>query len=152
MGPSKALRAFSAPTTQTLEVIKIMRKFLILLLASYSLSPVAEQMCDTSKDPVNADVEEAPLNDADYSEQSVLTAMKHLGRFFTSNTNEKYYIPDNHLIIINGGYLLRMAKIYKIKWEAELAKKSNDSYWKEAYIDAKEEYCKYRTTHFLIDW
>ena len=129
-----------------------MRKFLILLLASYSLTTVAEQMCDTSKDPVNADVEEAPLNDADYSEQSVLKAMKHLEKFFTSNANEKYYIPDNHLTIINGGYLLRMAKTYKIKWEAEEAKNSKDTYWKENYIDAKEKYCKYRKTNFLIDW
>ena len=129
-----------------------MRKFLIILLTLYSFFAVAEQMCDTSKDPVNADVEEAPLNDADYSEQSVLKAMKHLEKFFTSNATEKYYIPDNHITIINGGYFLRMAKIYKIKWEAEEAKKSKDSYWKEAYTDAKEEYCKYRQTNFLIDW
>lgn len=133
-------------------MIQVMRKFLILLLASYSLSTVAAPMCDTSKDPVNPDIEEAPLNDADYSEESVLKAMKYLETFFTSNTTEKYYIPDNHLTIINGGYLLRVAKIYKLKWQAEEKKKSNDTYWKEAYIDAKEEYCKYRKTHFLVDW
>jgi len=131
-----------------------MKQLPIILLALLPLLANGEEVCDTSKDPINADVEESPLKDKDYSEENVVKALDGLKTFFMKEDPGKYYIPENYMLIIKGGYLLRQTKLIKNNLE-RINQTSNPIEYAETkneYEKEKTEYCTYRKSNFLYDW
>jgi hypothetical protein len=131
-----------------------MKNIAIILLALFPLFAHGEEVCDTSKDPINADVEESPLKDKDYSEEEVIKTLEGLKIFFSKEDTGKYYIAENYMLIIKGGYLLRQAKLIKINLEKINRTKNPVEYseTKKEYEKAKIRYCMYRKSIFLYDW
>jgi len=129
-----------------------MKVLIILTMLLVPLASYGAEICDISNDPINADTEESPLKDVDYSEAEVVRSLEGLKIYFEKEDAGDYFIPENYLTIIQGGFLLRRAKLFEKNWIEE--QKSSPKYprWKERAEEAKSDYCQYRKTHFLIDW
>jgi len=120
-----------------------------LLITSPTLTA---EICDISKDPSYANSDINLLGDQDFSESAVLESISSLENYLTNKSHDKYFIPENHFIIINGGYLLAIAKLNKSKLEVIGEDETYYLKWKINFLSATEKYCEYRRTHFLKDW
>ena len=129
--------------------------FWLLFIVSFGVHAENDTICELSEKELKfAELTDSYIyRDKDYSAENAIKSLEIMVKYYKGE-KLKYFIPRNHMTIINGAILLD--KINVIEKRLKEAKEKNyDKVVREqevALLEHTNKYCNYLRSHYSIDW